>query len=282
LTARGRKTTLLEDLAYLFATLRWWVAPLVAGLVYALAGYAGPRLVPPLPAAAPADGASNIGGILVHSYAQLLLSEPMARVYGGFILLAGVVGWVIKFQRDLRLKRLSTLELLRARDGEEIEQILEAHYARQGYVVRPTTAGADGGVDLVLTNRAGLTYVQSKHWRTRKVSDDKVRELYGVMARDGASRGVVVTTGSFTAPARRFAVGTAIELVDGEDLIGLLGLRAVRTEAPAAATFQPDVRPPSCPRCGAAAMVQKVNRRTGQRFWGCRRFPDCKGTQSLA
>jgi restriction system protein len=280
--ARRRNTPLLEEMAYLFATLRWWVAPLLAAVVYALAGYAGPRLVPPLPAASPPAGTVNIGGILLHSYAQVLLSEPMARIYGGFILLAGVAGWVIKFQRNRRLKRLSTLELLRARGWEEIEQILEAYYAGQGYVVRRTVGGADGGVDLVLTNRAGLTYVQSKHWRTRKVSDDKVRELYGVMARDGASRGVVVTTGSFTQPARSFASGTAIELVDGEALIGLLRLRAVRTQAPDAATVQSDARPPSCPRCGAAGMVQKVNRRTGQRFWGCSQFPDCKGTKSLA
>src|SRR5262245_39694388 len=32
-----------------------------------------------------------------------------------------------------------------------------------------------------------------------------------------------------------------------------------------------------CPVCGGP-MVQRVNSRTGQTFWGCRGFPGCKGT----
>lgn len=36
----------------------------------------------------------------------------------------------------------------------------------------------------------------------------------------------------------------------------------------------------ACPRCGGA-MVERRNRRTGERFLGCRRFPRCKGARSL-
>ncbi|HEU0079581.1 MAG TPA: topoisomerase DNA-binding C4 zinc finger domain-containing protein, partial [Longimicrobiaceae bacterium] len=38
--------------------------------------------------------------------------------------------------------------------------------------------------------------------------------------------------------------------------------------------------PPACPECGGQ-MALRTNRRSGQRFWGCRRFPDCKGTMSM-
>lgn len=36
----------------------------------------------------------------------------------------------------------------------------------------------------------------------------------------------------------------------------------------------------TCPRCGET-MVERLNRRTGERFLGCRRFPRCRGARSL-
>ena len=33
-----------------------------------------------------------------------------------------------------------------------------------------------------------------------------------------------------------------------------------------------------CPDCGGK-MTSRVNRQTGQRFWGCNQFPKCKGTR---
>jgi ssDNA-binding Zn-finger/Zn-ribbon topoisomerase 1 len=35
-----------------------------------------------------------------------------------------------------------------------------------------------------------------------------------------------------------------------------------------------------CPRCGDV-MVERFNRRTGERFLGCRRYPRCRGVRSL-
>lgn len=36
----------------------------------------------------------------------------------------------------------------------------------------------------------------------------------------------------------------------------------------------------ACPRCGGT-MVVRTNRRTGERFLGCRRYPQCRGVRSL-
>lgn len=33
-----------------------------------------------------------------------------------------------------------------------------------------------------------------------------------------------------------------------------------------------------CPECGEP-MVSRVNKGTGQRFWGCSNYPACKGTR---
>lgn len=35
---------------------------------------------------------------------------------------------------------------------------------------------------------------------------------------------------------------------------------------------------PECPECGEA-MRERTNRSTGEIFWGCRDYPDCKGTR---
>lgn len=36
----------------------------------------------------------------------------------------------------------------------------------------------------------------------------------------------------------------------------------------------------ACPKCGAD-MTVKVNARTGRKFWGCIKFPECRGTRII-
>ncbi|MDX8355308.1 nuclease-related domain-containing protein [Cognatiyoonia sp. IB215182] len=36
-----------------------------------------------------------------------------------------------------------------------------------------------------------------------------------------------------------------------------------------------------CPKCGGE-MVQRANRKTGDTFWGCTKFPKCRGTRKVA
>jgi four helix bundle suffix protein len=41
--------------------------------------------------------------------------------------------------------------------------------------------------------------------------------------------------------------------------------------------------PPKCPQCGSlmALRTAKSGKNTGQQFWGCTKYPDCKGTQPV-
>jgi phosphopantothenoylcysteine decarboxylase/phosphopantothenate--cysteine ligase len=77
---------------------------------------------------------------------------------------------------------------------------------------------AAGGVDLVATRGSDRYFVQCKQWRARQVGVAPVRELFGVVAAEGAAGGYVVTSGVFTGEARRFADGREIELIDGNEL----------------------------------------------------------------
>ena len=124
------------------------------------------------------------------------------------------------------------------------------------------------------------------------------------MADEGASRGIVVTYGSFTNDATAFADRNAITLVAGSELMPMI--RSVQspqakmtggdnTRRAAATDRENSVSPespqsvsapsspPSCPICDAE-MVQRTARRgecSGKPFWGCRRYPRCNGIRQI-
>lgn len=167
----------------------------------------------------------------------------------------------------------------------EFEMLVGEGFRQQGYQVTELGGdGPDGGVDLVLRKGSEVFLVQCKHWRSKKVRVDVVRELYGVMAARGAAGGYVVTAGDFTADAQAFATGRNVELVNGARLQQLLQQGRAReaiplppsSAAPAAAAAIPE-----CPAC-TAPMARRMARKganAGKEFWGCTRFPVCKGTR---
>nr|WP_282098945.1 restriction endonuclease [Thauera aromatica] len=138
--------------------------------------------------------------------------------------------------------------------------------------------------------------VQCKQWRAYKVSVNVVRELFGVMAAEGAAGGFVVTSGVFTSDAQAFAKGRNIELIDGPALASMIeSARAARkVSAPVDNAAPPAVAPtpavpaapaaePACPRCGGAMVrrIAKQGANAGSAFWGCAAFPKCRGVRAV-
>ena len=147
--------------------------------------------------------------------------------------------------------------------------------------------GADGGIDLVLRKGGDKFLVQCKQWKAFTVGVTVVRELYGVMAANGAAGGFVVTSGRFTDDAKAFASGRNITLMDGDALLKLIkqraGSRATQPPSYAEPVAPKAATTPSCPVC-AKAMVQRVAKRggsSGNAFWGCSGFPACRGTRQV-
>jgi len=78
---------------------------------------------------------------------------------------------------------------------------------------------------------AGKCVVQCKA-RARPVGEPVLRDLFGTMHAQGANKGILITTSSFTAAALRFAQGKPLELIDGDlyrDLCEQHGLIAYGT-----------------------------------------------------
>jgi restriction system protein len=159
---------------------------------------------------------------------------------------------------------------------KEFEYLVGEAYKRKGYrVLENTQQGPDQGIDLVLSKDSEVTLVQCKNWKTNKVGVSVVREHFGVVMAEGASRGIVVCSGSFTEEAKAFGDKVDIELIGGRKLAKLIS--SVQTRG----TTEVPKTDKSCPICGSH-MVHRVARRgknAGKSFLGCSRFPKCKGTR---
>ena len=182
-------------------------------------------------------------------------------------------------QRRL-LNRQRDIESIRKLNWKEFEELLGEYYRRQGFKVRENhSGGADGGVDVRLENKDGLHLVQCKQWRAQKVGVKMVRELYGVMAYEGATSGSVVTSGSFTQEAERFAADISIELIDGERLEGMIAeVKTAGSHKTGTATQDTE----RCPRCGGTQVRRTAKRgaKAGSEFYGCSSYPKCRYTRN--
>lgn len=163
---------------------------------------------------------------------------------------------------------------------QDFEALVGEYFRRTGYTVSETGGGgADGGVDLVMKKDGETFLVQCKQWKAYKVGVSTVRELYGVMAAQGATGGFVITSGVFTDEARAFGTGRNIKLVNGEELHALI--REARPAATLNNARALDTSVPKCPVCQSAMTKRTAKRGTnsGNEFWGCTQYPACKGTR---
>jgi restriction system protein len=81
--------------------------------------------------------------------------------------------------------------------------------------------------------------------------------------------------------SRRFPVITEHELpAIVDDLLDYRLHPGWRTDVTHVRNVKKQIDAGACPRCGGM-MVERANKRSGDRFLGCNRYPDCKGTRSL-
>lgn len=169
---------------------------------------------------------------------------------------------------------------LRGLDWRDFENLVANAYRLQGYQVTLTKDGADGGIDIVLTRPDERVLVQCKHWRSYQVGAPVVREMLGLVVAHRATRGVVVTSGRFSQEAEAFAHEQGIQLLDGAATMQLVTSAMV---APAESLPPPVALPaaavPLCPVCGSPTAVRRARRgsHAGEHFWGCTRYPSCRG-----
>jgi len=179
---------------------------------------------------------------------------------------------------------------LRDLDWRQFEELIGAAYRLQGFTVLPTSPGADGGIDLILTRGPERIFVQCKHWKAWQVGAPVIRELFGIVVANRATRGIVATSGTFSREAVEFARQSGTELLDGTAVLALLAAGDAYRLGVAGQTgsFAPPQAEasgtPSCPVCLSPMVLHRARRGTqaGSLFWGCVRFPGCRGTREAA
>jgi len=235
---------------------------------------------------------SDQGGLLARGFSRQSGSifAPLAWLLLGICWMAALFSWLGARRKRRFLDTRTTLESLTAGGWRRFEQLVGEAFRRQGYSVEETgLGGPDGGIDLILRKDGRRTLVQCKQWKHQQVGVSVVREMAGLLAHHQADAVKIVCVGSYTQDAERFAHGKPIELIGGERLLEMIRAaqweggtppssqeRIEPTVGPAAVTAAPTAAP-LCPRCGSA-LVQRINRRTGEGFLGCSQFPKCRGT----
>jgi restriction system protein len=137
--------------------------------------------------------------------------------------------------------RTETLEVLLGLPPAGFERLAQRLLREAGFTqVAVTGQSRDGGIDgygtLQINHLVSFKVLfQCKRW-ANSVSSPEVRDFRGAMA-GRADKGIIITTGTFTAEAKREATRDGvhpIELIDGDKLLDMLeslelGLRPVTT-----------------------------------------------------
>lgn len=175
-----------------------------------------------------------------------------------------------QFAKDAR-----TLSFLQTLEPYTFQRLTWTIFERIGFKVEQTPAGRDGGVDGILHRDGSRCILQCKRYRG-DVGEPALRDLFGTVHHLGAQSGILVTTGNISAPARAFAEGKPLSLLDGKELLKLIETANLTEDVVpddfVAPREWPSVvdpragRNPKCPDCGA-----RLKMRTGRfgDFWAC-------------
>jgi restriction system protein len=110
-------------------------------------------------------------------------------------------------------------------DPIDFEDLVAALFKAMGMEVMTTERSGDGGVDVRAMDpdpiRGGKLVIQVKRYRNT-IPPAPVRDLYGTMLHEGATKGILVTTAEFGPSAQEFASGKPLTLIGGTQLVDLL------------------------------------------------------------
>jgi restriction system protein len=123
------------------------------------------------------------------------------------------------------ISRLDSRPNLMELSPSEFESLITNLFQKMGLDTKLTQASRDGGVDCVAWDPrpvlGGKVIVQAKRYKNT-VGVSAVRDLFGTVHNEGASKGILVATSGYGKAAYDFANGKPLELITGSNLLYLL------------------------------------------------------------
>ena len=139
--------------------------------------------------------------------------------------------WIETSYRELLGKLIQDLlDAVKSVSPERFEQLVVDLLVKMGYGQGETVGrSGDGGIDGIIDQDAlGLekVYIQAKRWGSQ-VGEPEIRNFSGSLDPYGATKGVFITTSTFSSTARQTAQNISagnklIRLVDGDELARLM------------------------------------------------------------
>ncbi|WP_024822023.1 restriction endonuclease [Aminobacterium mobile] len=159
----------------------------------------------------------GVGSSALHSLTPIAPVIELNRKDSRFIDAYGVVEGVSP-DTNLALMNWQDFEHL-------IREVFEKEFSGNGGEVKVTQGSRDGGVDAIAFDpdpiRGGKIIIQAKRY-TNTVGVSAVRDLYGTVMNEGATKGILISTSDYGPDAYEFAQGKPITLLNGSNLLHLL------------------------------------------------------------
>jgi len=203
----------------------------------------------------------------------------------------------------------------------QFEDAIAELFRRLGYKVQQTPFSNDGGKDAIAWKDGRKFLIECKRFSDSTVVGRRDVQIFHSAVVDAqAEEGLYVTTGNYAHTAVEYAAKNKIRIYDGGAIPWLVARAFGQNETSLCAEvmcyecgstislpvgestpsgkctnqhevlmnitlsdlgvkhiYEPDT--PHCPRCGS--VMRKVNKLGRRPFWGCSKYPNCRGTQNL-
>jgi len=166
----------------------------------------------------PKECFKSLKGISAHKISNLTPVQPIISIEkndGRFV-----------SAQDVNIDSSTNLASMHWEDFEHlVREIFEQEFSQNGGEVKVTQSSRDGGVDAIAFDpdpiRGGKIVIQAKRY-TNIVGVSSVRDLYGTVMNEGATKGILVTTSDYGSDSLNFAKDKPLTLINGGNLLYLL------------------------------------------------------------